>query len=632
VLAAPVRICADVASDCRPDRDPKARPCIPNRALCSGGNSHLGSRYPQKVRSAVTVDAIQEELERILVSSTFQQADRLRRFLTCVVEETKAGRGSQLKEYVLGVQVFDKDTSFDPRTDPIVRVQARRLRARLARYYETEGHGDPVLIDLPKGGYAPVFKTLANPAPKRSITSALASRNSIIVLPFADQSPGSDLGFFCQGICQELIHTIAKISTLRMMAADSKGREDVALLLTGGVRRSNEALRVTIQLIDASSGTYLWSESLDGTTNDIFGIQEAAAQAVFSKLGALDGPASFRARFHPHENLAARNLCVQGRYHINQRTEEGLRKAVEFFEKAVVEDSRYAEAFSGLADAYGLLANYGVLAPADVWTKAATSAASAVMLDEHSVESHTSLAHVKSTQDWDWPGAEKEFRRALSLNPSHATAHHWYGISCLGPMARLDEALEELLTAHSLDPVSPIIARDVAMIHYYRREFDAALEQCDLTIELNPHFSPAYWALGIIQEQQGEFDESAAAFERAIQLSPKSPRMHAALGRTLALSGKRKQAIKILHELHALSETRYVSPFDIALIHFAMSQTTEGFEWLTKAFQDRAFELLNIQVDPRFDALRDDERFISLTDRLELPESVNQAPCLQPVS
>jgi serine/threonine-protein kinase len=586
----------------------------------------------KNVRSAVTVDAVQEQLERILASSTFQQADRLRRFLTCVVGETNAGRGSQLKEYVLGVQVFDRDSSFDPRTDPIVRVQARRLRTRLTRYYETEGHGDPVLIDLPKGGYAPVFKPLANAAPKRSITSALASKNSIVVLPFADQSPAGDLGYFCQGICHELIHAISKIGTLRVISADSTSKDEVALHLTGSVRRADETLRVTIQLVDASSGTYLWSESLNGKTTDVFGLQETAAKAVFSKLGTQDGPSSFRQTFHPHENLAAKNLCVQGRYHINQRTEEGLRKAVEFFERAVVEDSRYAEAFSGLADAYGLLANYGVLAPADVWTKAATSAASAVMLDEHSAECHTSLAHVKSTQDWDWPGAEREFRRALSLNPRHATAHHWYGISCLGPMARLDEALDELLTAHSLDPVSPIIARDVAMIHYYRREFDAALEQCDLTIELNPHFSPAYWALGIIQEQQSDFDEAAAAFERAIQLAPKSPRMPAALGRTLALSGKRKQAVKILHDLHTLSESRYVSPFDIALIHFAMGQTTEGFEWLTKAFQDRAFELLSIQVDPRFDALRDDPRFIALTNRMGVPVSESQTLCLQPVS
>lgn len=537
-----------------------------------------------------------------------------------------------LKEYVLGVEVFDKDVSFDPRTDPIVRVQARRLRTRLARYYETEGRADPILIDLPKGGYAPVFKRLSNPVPKRSLASALVRRNSISVAPFADQSQAKDLTYFCEGICQELIHAVTKIETLRIIAADLPGREDVALILTGSVRRSGDVLRVAIQLVDAPSGTYLWADSFDGSSGDIFSLQEAAAKAVASELRAHGAGGYDRTPSRQRENLAARNLYVQGRYHLNQRTEESLLKAVEFFEKAITEDSQYAEAFSGLSDAFGLLANYGVLSPSDVWTKAASSAVSAVMLDDNSAESHTSLAHVKSTQDWDWPGAEKEFRRAISLNPRHPTAHHWYGISCLSPMARLDEALEELVTAHSLDPVSPIIARDIAMIHYYRREFDAALEQCDLTIELNPHFSPAYWALGIIQEQRGEFEESAAAFERAMQLSPNSPRMRAGLGRTLALAGKRKQAARILGELHSLSSTRYVSPFEIASIHFAMDQNDEGFEWLTRAFQDRVFELLAIQVDPRFDSLRSDERFIALTNRLALPERAGQVLCLQPVS
>ena len=179
-----------------------------------------------------------------------------------------------------------------------------------------------------------------------------------------------------------------------------------------------------------------------------------------------------------------------------------------------------------------------MLGPADVWAKAASSAASAVMLDGHSAEAHTSLAHVRATQDWDWPGAEREFQRAIQLNPRYPTAHHWYAMSCLVPMGRLDEALEQMLLAQSLDPVSSIIARDVAVIHCYRRDFEAALEQCDHTIELNPHFAPAYLTLGLIQEQRKDFDESAAAFRRAVDLSPHSPRMQGALARTLALSGK----------------------------------------------------------------------------------------------
>jgi serine/threonine-protein kinase len=297
---------------------------------------------------------------------------------------------------------------------------------------------------------------------------------------------------------------------------------------------------------------------------------------------------------------------------LNQRTEEGLNKAVDFFEKALIEDAQYALAHSGLADAYGLLAHYGVRGPAEVWTKAAASAASAVMLDEHSAEAHTSLAHVRSTQDWDWPGAEQEFQRAIAANPRYATAHHWYAMSCLAPLGRLDEARDEMMIAQSLDPVSSIVARDLAVIHFYRRDFETALEQCDHTIELNAHFAPAYWILGVIQEQRQDFDESAAAFQRAVHLSPETPRMHGALGRTFALSGKRKQALEILRKLEAYAQERYVSPLEFAWIQFALGENEVGFKWLAKAGDDRAFDILSIKVDPRFDPYRDDRRFAAL--------------------
>lgn len=569
------------------------------------------------------------QMDRVATSATFQQVDRLKRFLSFVVLETAAGRGNQLKEYVIGVQVFDKDTSFDPRTDPIVRVQARRLRSRLAKYYSEEGAQDTVLIELPKGGYAPLFKRLENAQPKRSLTRALASRNTLAVLPFADQSAGGDMEYFCKGLAEEILHALTAAETMRVLASPSAsdigtdlretaGLLDAAMLVCGSVRTHGQAVRITVQIIDGPSGSYVWSESIDGKMEEGFGLQERVANAVLARLNA--GPRSAgKGLTRPVDNLAARNLCLQGRFHMNQRTEEGLRKALDLFEKALVEDGQYAEAFSGMADTYGLLGHYGVLAPADVWTKAASSAAAAVMANEHSADTHVSLAHVKSTQDWDWAGAEQEFLRAINLDPRHSTAHHWYGISCLAPTSRLDEALETMLIAQSLDPVSSIIARDLAMIHLYRRDFEAALEQIDHTVELNPHFSPAYWALGLIQEQRVEYDESIAAFQRAIQLSPESPRMHGALGRTLALAGKRAQSNKILGELRALAERRYVSPFELASIHFALGEDDPAFRWLTKAFEDRSFELISILVDPRFDPIRKDARFAVLASRLGLP-------------
>jgi TolB-like protein/Flp pilus assembly protein TadD len=572
------------------------------------------------------------QLNRILSSKAFRQADRLKRFLGFIVEETVAERGERLKEFVVGVEVFGKDETFDPRNDPIVRVQARRLRAQLARYYREEGAEDDLAIELPKGGYAPIFRALKGAPPKRSATRSLVSRNTVLVLPFSDFSEAGNQEYFCQGIVQEMIHELANMEAIRLLTwtgasgADATDIRDIgnrfnaATIISGSVRTSGENVRIITNLFETQSGCCLWSGSIDRKLDDIFAAQEEVAKPVAAELRTrIVESGDVRRQRHANVNLAAYNLSVQGRYHLNQRTEEGLRKAVEFFERATVEDAQYAPAYSGLSDAYGLLGHYGVLAPAEVWTKTASNAAWAVLQDENSAEAHTSLAHAKCTQDWDWFGAEREFQRAITLDPSYPTAHHWYALSCLAPLGRLDEAQAEIATAQELDPISSIIARDRARISYYARDFEAALELCDHAIELNPHFTPAYWMLGLVQEQRGDFDESVAAFQRAIQLSPQSPLMQAALGRTLALAGKRREALRILHELRDLAANRYVSPFEFASMHFALGDKVQGFEWLSKAFQDRCFELICIRVDPRMAALVNEPAFQALFKQLGLP-------------
>jgi TolB-like protein len=578
-----------------------------------------------------------EQLGRILASKAFRQSDRLKRFLTFIVEETIAGRGEGLKEYIVGVEVFGKPDTFDPRNDPIVRVQARRLRSHLAQYYGGEGQDDPLVIELPKGGYAPAIRPLKNAPPKRHSSPLLVSRNTVLVLPFADHSGAGDQRYFCEGIRDEIVHTLAGLGSIRLVAREARDDErsgqnlqedyiqsHAATIVTGSVRVSGHEARITTNVVDAATGIYIWSGSINRTMENIFAIQEEVARAIADQLTAQpEGAWKSRASGRATANLAAYNLYVQGRYHLNQRTEEGLRRAAEFFDKAIAEDEQYAQAYSGLADAYSLLGHYGVLAPAEVWTKTASNAAWAVRLDEDSAEPHTSLAHVKATQDWDWLGAEHEFKRAIGLDPRYPTAHHWYSVSCLTPMGRMEQALEEIQLAYALDPISSIIARDLARVYYYLQDYDAALDQCDRTIELNPHFAPAYWILGLVQEQRGELDESAAAFQRALQLSPRSPSIQAALGRTFALSGKREEALRILADLHKLAERRYVPPFDLAGCYFALEMPDKGFEWLAKAFQDRCFDLISLRVDPRWQSLRADARFKELLDCLKLPETID---------
>jgi tetratricopeptide (TPR) repeat protein/TolB-like protein len=576
-------------------------------------------------------EEVQDHLARLLASKTFQQVDRLKRFARFIADEVLAGRGAELKEYVIGVQVFGREASFDPRTDPIVRVQARRLRARLERYYREEGHADGVVIELPKGGYAPTFRRREGAAPARaSLGEAMAGRNTISVRPHADCSVGGTLGAFCRGLTDAVVHGLVQTTRLRVLAprhgAESPGtRDEGGLVVEGSVRLAHGRAHVTTHLMDGWSGQVLWSSADEVSLTDALDGQERIVSALVERLkpGVLDtGGGSTRGS----ENLAARNLYLQGRYHLNQRTEDGLLKAVEFFERAVVEDTQYSLAYSGLADAYGLLAHYGVLGPADVWARAASSAASAVMLDGLSAEAHTSLAHVHATQDWDWPGAEREFLHSIRLNARYSTAHHWYAMSCLVPMGRLDTALEHMQTAQALDPVSSIISRDLAVIHLYRRDLDSALDQCDHTVELNPYFAAAYVTLGLVQEQRKDFDESLAAFRRAADLAPRSPRTHSALARTYALSDRADQARDALATLQTLAGSRYVSPFEFGLAYLALGETAEGFRWLARACDDRCFELLALAVDPRFDHIRRSKELAAIVAKLRLTAPAAPGP------
>ena len=581
----------------------------------------MPAKQPQIVKEVAAFDeSIRKQLHKIISSKAFRQGDRLQRFLGFVVDEALTGRGDQLKEYPIGIDVFGKDQSFDPRMDPIVRVQARRLRMRLQTYYHDEGQADAIVIEMPKGGYAPTFRKVDQKPVRASLTPALVSRNTVAVRHFEDCSSNGSQRYLTHGLSSEIMHRLSSMESLVVLdgtTPQSDAGSQAALIVSGALRQSGDVLRINMQITDALRGNILWSESIDRPIGDVFTLQEDVArmltEAVMPELlGQAQGG---RSRVG---NLAANNMYLQGLYQLNQRTESGLRKAMEYFQSAVHEDPGFAKAYAGMADAQLLMANYGVSAPTEVWTKTASNASHAVLLDDESSEAHTTFAHVKAIQDWDWAGSEQEFRTAIRLDPRNSMAHHWYAISCLVTLGRLDEALQEISIAQSLDPVSSIISRDMAQIFHFRREYDRALEQCDYTIEQNPHFSAAYWTLGLVQEQRGEPEEAIAAFQRAIELSPPSPRIVGALARTYAIIGRKQDALRLLRDLNELSRKRYISPFELALIYFSLHRMDEGFEQLGLAFQDRCFELITLRIDPRFDSVRSDPRFDNLFSKLGL--------------
>jgi TolB-like protein/Tfp pilus assembly protein PilF len=596
----------------------------------------------------VTEPIIHAQLERILASSTFANSGRLSRFLRVAVQGATLGHSSQLKEYSLGLSVFDKEDSFDPRFDAIVRVEAGRLRNRLKQYYDTEGQGDAVIIELPKGSYVPRFFVHKNEPPEahQEKQRSSYSLNSIAVLPFLDHSHNRDQEYFCDGMTEELINALTKLRGLHVVAWNSasqmrdKTRDiwevaeqlKVGTVLAGSVRKSGDRLRITVQLIGTADGCYLWSEIYDRELQDVFSIQEEISQAIVAKLKVqiADGQSKHLIRRYT-DNFEAYNLYLKGRYHWNRRSERSLRKGIQYFEQAVALDPRYAPAHSGLADSYSLLGNYGVLPARKLKARALSAAETAVALDPTLAEAHTALGHVRATYCWDWPGARAEYQTALSLNPSYATAHHWYAITYLAPLGLLDAALAQMEKAEELDPVSVSIQRDTAVILYDSRQYREAAEQSKVAIELDRGFAGAYWVLGLAYEGMSRHGDAVEAFGKGLELAPDMPRLLGALGHAYSSWGKRADAEKVLERLNGLSEQRYVSPFDFALVNLGLGDLNTFFEWLDLAYRSRCYELVSTRVDPKFDSVRSDARFVKMMRRLGLENcgDVNGPPKLR---
>ena len=586
--------------------------------------------------AGVSSEVVRTELQRILKSPGFLHSKRLCRFLSFVVENTLAGRSSHLKEYVIGLEVFEKDESFDPRLDPIVRVEAGRLRAKLAKYYETDGRSAPVVIELPRGTYVPVFRHgqphPALPAGSEAVAEIHPEARTIAVLPFADQSLNKDQEYFCEGMTMELVDVLTKVEGLRVAAwgsARQLRREDhdileigrhlgVGVVLDGTVRKEGERLRITAQLVDVARGCYLWSDTYDRELKDVFAIQEEISHAIVNTLKVhLIGERERQLVKRSTESAKAYKLYLKGRYYWNKRSKEGLWEGLRCFEKALEQDSSYALAYAGLADSYSLLGNYGVLPSHTVRAKAKDAAVKAVEMDPTLAEAHASLGHVIATYDWDWEQAEREFELAIQLNPAYATAHHWYAITCLMPLRRLDEALLEIGRAQELDPVSASITRDTGLVYFCRQEYDRAASQALQTLALDPTFYEGYWMLGLACEQREQFAEACAAFEKGVALS-RSPRLIGALGHSYALWGRRHQALRCVGELAALAERRYVSAFDTALIYMGLRDKNRAFQWLDKALAERCYEVVWLKADPRWEVLRADPRFSSLLNAIGL--------------
>jgi eukaryotic-like serine/threonine-protein kinase len=444
---------------------------------------------------------------------------------------------------------------------------------------------------------------------------------SIAALPFLDLSPGNNLGYFCDGITEEIIDILTRVSGVRVVARGSSfqfrdnmkdvrqigAALNVATVLEGSVREAGHRLRIVATLVDTTNGYQLWSERFDRTLDDVFAVQDEIAKAVVSALGVRSSDKTPRG--------GAYESYLKGRHHWNKRTERDLHESVCSFKEALAIDPSYAEAHAGLAEAYATLGLYGALSPREVMPQAKAAAQKAIdILDTLSGPFVTS-ACIAGVYDWAWPEAERRFKHALSLNPNHPDAHHWYAINYLVPMKRFEEARQELAYAVDADPLSTPIRVSCGLRCYFAREYGEARRTLLNSLEADAGSATARLFLGLTLVELGRFDEAVAEIRRAIERSD-SPEMTAALGYARARAGNVDQARQALGKLLDMSGRRYVSSSLIAQVHAGLGDTSSAQEWLEKAGAERAADLAWLGVRPVFDSLRTEVPFVNLVAML----------------
>ncbi len=553
------------------------------------------------------------------------------RFLRFAVEKALEGRAGELKEYAVAVEVFGKPADFDARIDPIVRVEARRLRSKLKAYYEQSGGGDEVVIEFPVGGYVPAF--LARGPGRAPAATESAPAENIAVLPFASLSAEAETDYFSDGLSEELIHALTKAPGLRVVAwhssAKLRGREadirsvgrllDVGSVVMGSVRRSGKRLRVAVQLVATGTGQYLWSETYDRQLEDVFAIQEEIARAIADALRVrLIGRVTTAAT----ASTEAYSAYLRGRFHWNKRTPSGLEFALERFREAVRLDPAFAAAHAGLADAYMVLADHGFSPPEAVVPAAKAAALRAVDLAPNLADAHASLGLIAAVYEWNWDEAGKRFRKAIALNPGYVSARHWYACDYLALLGRVEEALEMLGIAIGLDPLSHVLHEGRAYLLLLARRYDDCIEACAEVAELDPHFYKAYSNMARAHVHKGMFREGLALYEKARQLIGNIPPLLGAMGHAHGLAGNREEARRLLGELKEMAKQRHVPASAFAMVHIGLGDCDAALSVLEEGVARRQPPLAALNVHPGYDPLRDDPRFARLVERIGLHSPV----------
>ncbi len=465
------------------------------------------------------------------------------------------------------------------------------------------------------------------------------SFSSLAVLPLQNLSgdPGQD--YFADGMTDELTTQLAKIKSIRVISRTSAMRYknaqkslpeiarelNVDAVVEGSIVRSGNRLKLTAQLIDASTDRHLWADSYERDLQNVVSLQVEVAQDIAGQIRAkLDAQDRAELSKNNSVNPEAFEAYVRGRYFWNKRSQPDLNRGLSYFKQAIEKDPAYAPAYAGEADCYIMLANWNFVAPDEAYPKAKDAALKALQLNRGLAEAHTSLGYAKFLYEWNWNDAEREFRRAIDLNPNYASAHQFYSILLMAS-GRGTEALAEIKRAQELDPLSLIVNDVVGWIYYEERQYDRAEQQYTKTLEMEPEYVPALLDLGSVHLRTGNFQKALAEFEQAQKLSPENTLVLCALAQAYALSGQTAAARQVVHRLERISSSRFVSPWDEALIYTVLGEKNSALSLLEKAADQHVGWLVRLGVDPALDSLRAEPRFKKLEERVHIPATMGQA-------
>ena len=465
---------------------------------------------------------------------------------------------------------------------------------------------------------------------------APAKIDSLAVLPLETFSRDPDRQEFADNMTEAITTNLAKISALRVVSRTSAmryrgsgksvpdiGRElNVDAVVEGSVERAGNRVRITAQLVRAATDQHIWAEAYDRDLADVLMLQDDVARSIANQIQVKLTPAEHALLTKARKvDPEAYDLYLKGRYFWFKRNPEANEKAIDYFRRAIDKDPTFADAYSGLADGYSIFGysfSGGSMLPSEVQPKALAAARRAVELDDSSAAAHSSIGFIKFNYDWDWRGAEAEFRRAIDLNPGWPDGHHWYA-HYLAACGRFPEAEAESKRALQLDQLNPVMMGHLGWHYLFARQFDKALIQFNKTIDLDPDANVPHWYQGWVYEQKGMYSDALREMNKAQDLSKSNLIIRGDIGHLYAVSGHTEKAKEVIDELKKFSATRYVNPFEIALIYVGLGDKEHAFQWLEAAYQERSDLLVYLNVDPRLDPIRSDPRFANLVRRVGIP-------------